>query len=126
MKKITLALGMLLNFSILQAQVLIKVEMDEAVIAARKFPSALQLIANQVSVISAKEIAQANQPNTADLLQNSGQILIRLLLRNYLLIVVVVVILIVRKNNIIILMLVIFIVYTHFILRLIIDTDLVV
>ena len=68
---------MLLNFSILQAQVLIKVEMDEAVIAARKFPWAIQLIANQVSVISAKEIAQANQPNTADLLQNSGQVLVQ-------------------------------------------------
>ena len=70
-------MGMLLNFSILQAQVLIKVEMDEAVIAARKFPWAIQLIANQVSVISAKEIAQANQPNTADLLQNSGQVLVQ-------------------------------------------------
>ena len=68
---------MLLNFSILQAQVLIKVEMNEAVIAARKFPWAIQLIANQVSVISAKEIAQANQPNTADLLQNSGQVLVQ-------------------------------------------------
>ncbi len=68
---------MLLNFSILQAQVLIKMEMDEAVIAARKFPWAIQLIANQVSVISAKEIAQANQPNTADLLQNSGQVLVQ-------------------------------------------------
>ena len=68
---------MLLNFSILQAQVLIKVEMDEAVIAARKFPWAIQLIANQVSVISAKEIAQANQANTADLLQNSGQVLVQ-------------------------------------------------
>ena len=68
---------MLLNFSILQAQVLIKVEMNEAVIAARKFPWAIQLIANQVSVISAKEIAQANQANTADLLQNSGQVLVQ-------------------------------------------------
>ncbi len=68
---------MLLNFSILQAQVLIKMEMDEAVIAARKFPWAIQLIANQVSVISAKEIAQANQANTADLLQNSGQVLVQ-------------------------------------------------
>ena len=68
---------MLFNFSILQAQVLIKVEMDEAVIAARKFPWAIQLIANQVSVISAKEIAQANQANTADLLQNSGQVLVQ-------------------------------------------------
>jgi len=77
MKKIMLALGMLLNFSILQAQVLIKVEMDEAVIAARKFPWAIKLIANQVSVISAKEIAQANQANTADLLQNSGQVLVQ-------------------------------------------------
>ena len=77
MNKVILALGMLLNFSILQAQVLIKVEMDEAVIAARKFPWAIKLIANQVSVISAKEIAQANQANTADLLQNSGQVLVQ-------------------------------------------------
>ena len=68
---------MLLNFNIIQAQVLIKVEMDEAVVAARKFPWAIQLIANQVSVISAKEIAQANQANTADLLQNSGQVLVQ-------------------------------------------------
>lgn len=77
MKKILLLACILLNFSILQAQVLIKVEMDEAVIAARKFPWAIQLIANQVSVISAKEIAQANQANTADLLQNSGQVLVQ-------------------------------------------------
>lgn len=77
MNKVILTLGMLLNFSILQAQVLIKVEMDEAVIAARKFPWALNKIANQVSVISAKEIAQANQANTADLLQQSGQVLVQ-------------------------------------------------
>ncbi len=77
MNKVILALGMLLNFSILHAQVLIKVEMDEAVIAARKFPWAMNKIANQVSVISAKEIAQANQANTADLLQQSGQVLVQ-------------------------------------------------
>jgi hemoglobin/transferrin/lactoferrin receptor protein len=77
MKKTLLIISMLFNISMLKAQEIIKVEMDEAVIAARKFPWAIQLIANQVSVISAKEIAQANQPNTADLLQNSGQVLVQ-------------------------------------------------
>lgn len=70
-------MSMLLNISMLKAQETIKIDMGEAVIAARKFPCAVKYIANQVSVINAKEIAQANQANTADLLQNSGQVLVQ-------------------------------------------------
>lgn len=77
MRKLFLLAILFFELSTLKAQVLIKAEMQEAVIAARKFPRAINKVANQISIINAKEIAQANQANTADLLQQSGQVLVQ-------------------------------------------------
>ena len=77
MRKLFLLAILFFELNTLKAQVLIKAEMQEAVIAARKFPRAINKVANQISIINEKEIAQANQANTADLLQQSGQVLVQ-------------------------------------------------
>ncbi|MEY2799934.1 MAG: hypothetical protein RI934_922 [Bacteroidota bacterium] len=77
MRKLFLLAILFFELNTLNAQVLIKAETQEAVIAARKFPRAINKVANQISIINAKEIAQANQANTADLMQQSGQVLVQ-------------------------------------------------
>ncbi len=50
---------------------------NEVVIAASKFEVEKSKVAQKVVIIDAKEIGFANQQSTADLLQNSGQVLVQ-------------------------------------------------
>ncbi|MES2779974.1 MAG: TonB-dependent receptor, partial [Bacteroidota bacterium] len=54
-----------------------QVHIDEIVVSATKFEEPYQKIPRQIEVIKARDIAFANQQNTADLLQNSGQVFVQ-------------------------------------------------
>lgn len=53
------------------------VQINEVVISATKFEEQHQHVPRQVEVISKRDINFANQQNTADLLQNSGQVFVQ-------------------------------------------------
>lgn len=53
------------------------VQINEVIISASKFEEPQQQVPRQVEVIGLRDITFANQQNTADLLQNSGQVFVQ-------------------------------------------------
>ncbi|MES2558115.1 MAG: TonB-dependent receptor [Bacteroidota bacterium] len=54
-----------------------QVQINEVVVSATKFEEQQQQVPRQVEVIRSRDVSFANQQNTADLLQNSGQVFVQ-------------------------------------------------
>jgi hemoglobin/transferrin/lactoferrin receptor protein len=54
-----------------------QVQMTEVVVSATKFNEQTEYIPRQVAIIRSRDISFANQQNTADLLQNSGEVFVQ-------------------------------------------------